>query len=88
MHSQVRNFKAVKLYHHFTGLKSNQILVYLYPYLFFLMNTNISWIQKFIFIFILYRYGYESDTESMDINIDINQIIKFYIIESKILLNG
>ena len=54
---------------------------YPYLYLFYLTTINIdtnNQIQKFIYICILNRYGYKSDYRNMDINIDINQMIKLY----------
>ena len=42
------------------------------------MDMDISWMQKCISIFVLNKYEYKLDTENMDINIDINQMIKFY----------
>ena len=60
----------------------DQILLYPYPHLFCLTNTDIdmdiSLIQKLISIFICNGYRYKLKIKSMDINIDISQIIKFY----------
>ena len=46
----------------------NQTSVYLYSYLFYLMNTNLDYIS----ILILNGYGYNLNTESMDIITDIS----------------
>ena len=65
------------------GLKIDRMLVYLYPYLLYFMNTDmdmgVAWIQKFICIFVLNRYGYKLDTRSMD----ISQMIKLFDHEIK-----
>lgn len=63
-----------------TGLDTDRIPMYPYPYLFYSINTDmdtdINHIQKFIFIVVLNRYGYKSDTANMDTNMDRSQIIK------------
>lgn len=42
------------------------------------MDMNISQILKLISIFSLNGYKYKSDTKNMNVNMDINLMIKFY----------